>query len=150
MFMMLQQTMKHKELLSSFLEVPDSFHDWIGDKNYFVKYNEEEAKKIYQKNYNPNNFGIIFKSFNITDVSISMYPIETPMYPGNSIFRSAIPQFDISGNGSGFSELFFGSKNECKNIILSLLGNRSCVVNFSPIYSFKDGICLKDYSIALK
>jgi len=146
--------MKHKELLSSFLEVPDSFYEWIGgrtllmspNKNYFVKYNEEEAKKIYQKNYNPNNFGIIFKSFNITDVSISMYPIETtPMYPGNSI-----PQFDISGNGSGFSELFFGSKNECKNIILSLLGNRSCVVNFSPIYSFKDSIYFKDYSIALK
>ena len=150
MSMMLQQMMD-KELLSSFLEMPNSFYEWIGDNEFYdpLKYNKEEAKKIYQKNYNPNNFGVSFKSFNIIGVSTH---VGGPYGDGIDFAeykKQLTTRFDISANGSGFSELFFGSKNECKNIILSLLGNRGCVVNFSPIYSFNDSISL-DYSVALK
>ena len=68
------------ELLSSFLEVPESFYDWILNtypspskpNSNFMPFlgsgcdERKEAKKIYQENYHPDKFGILFKGFLIS------------------------------------------------------------------------------------
>ena len=150
------------ELLSSFLEVPESFYEWILNNSpskpnsNFITFlgrgcdERKEAKKIYQENYHVDKFGILFKEFLISSFQNHAFR-DSILGPGTrKMYIDGGPEdYEITCKCFGKAKIFFGSKNDCRNIVLKNINVSGKIVSFSSIYSFKEAIALTDYSIAL-
>jgi hypothetical protein len=139
-----------KNLLSSFLEIPDSFYEWVFRGIAQTGINtKEEAGEIYRQHYHPDKFALIFREYRISTMCGKIPPKFETYILGerNPIYSYGPQEFEIQATSLGKSKIFSGSKDECRNIILGKMNNTQfSTVVFGPIYLFENGIFLQDYS----